>query len=82
MGIRSKFVARSFLTFGCVEDLELEGIPQSLNKMIQILLEEEDRLCSNNPTPLPGPCLDLFLREGVLQFLCSVCVRDVSRSLF
>ena len=62
-------------------DLEGEGVPQSLNNMIQILVEEEDRLCSNNPTPLPGPFLDYFFREAILQFLCTACIRDVSITL-
>jgi len=57
-------------------DLERAKIPRSLHNMVQILLEEEDRLCSNNPTPLPGPCLDYFFREGILAFLCNMCVQD------
>lgn len=50
--------------------------------MVQILLEEEDRLCSNNPTPLPGPCLNFLFREKVLQFLCNASIRDVCQIIF
>ena len=58
--------------------MEEGEITQHLNNLIQILLEEEDRLCSNTPTPLPGPCLDLFFREDIPHFLCTICLQNVN----
>ena len=64
-------------------------VPNYINTMIQLLLEEEDKYINNKAQTnneknngatamLPaGPCLDYFLRERILQFLCEVCMKDV-----
>lgn len=60
----------------------IEGqIPQLLNNMIQMLLEEEDRHRTADIGGAMGPCLDFFLRERILGFWCKVSMLDVPKGM-
>jgi hypothetical protein len=57
------------------DDVEGEGIPEHLNHMIQILLEEADAMDGGRRGT--GPCLELFLQERILPILCHLGETDV-----
>jgi hypothetical protein len=46
-----------------------------LNRMVEILLEEED--FTDNHKRGTGPCLEFFLQEKILEIWCGIGERDV-----
>ncbi|ELR20707.1 uncharacterized protein ACA1_054530 [Acanthamoeba castellanii str. Neff] len=56
------------------DDVEGEGIPEHLNHMIQILLEEADAMDGGRRGT--GPCLEFFLQERILPILCHLGETD------